>query len=736
MKTTYQIIFILSCACLGKGWSQDTEINIKERFQYHINKAQSEITVDGVIHEEEWGGYEVATDFWQKIPYFDSLANPKTEVKLCYNDDYLYVSAKCYQKDSFVITTLKRDVYWPNDGFAVVLDPLNTLTNSTLFGVSAAGVQWDATRTSTSDISSDWSTKWFAEVSKSDGYWSVELAIPFRVLRYKDGVEHWGINFIRNVAYVNEFHNWTAVPEGFWPPDAAFAGTLQWDAAPQRKKSNYNLIPYISAGVSKSQDDEVDLDADFGVDAKLAVSSALNLDVTYNPDFSQIEVDELVTNLTRFNIALPEKRTFFLENADVFSDFGGPGMRPFFSRRIGLNQNLQPVPILYGLRLTGNLDEETRIGVMNIHSRSTENSLAQNQTAISMKRQFGRSFVQGLFLNRTAFDGGEAVSGDYGRNASIEGVYQSDNGQQVVYGAMHHSSKEGITDDNLVFNFGGAFQNANWELFTDNFVFQKNYFADMGFFARVNNYDAARDTTIRVGYNSSYSSLEYRWRPRESWVRIHRIGVENLTIYNDDWSFNEQYNRLRYFVVSKNTSEYRLRLNYNAVQLLFPFSFTSGEPLPADLYRSIDVNAEYESDRRKALSVQASVRTGGFYNGRLSRLDLSANYRVQPWGNFSLGYQWNDLSFPDPYGATTITAWVSKIEIGFNRNLIWTTLFQYVDQSNYMGINSRLQWRFSPMSDIFLVYVDNYDVLDGMMGEATRLLSNNRALVFKINYWY
>lgn len=114
---------------------------------------------------------------------------------------------------------------------------------------------------------------------------------------------------------------------------------------------------------------------------------------------------------------------------------------------------------------------------------------------------------------------------------------------------------------------------------------------------------------------------------------------------------------------------------------------------------------------------------------------MGANYRIQPWGNFSVGYQWNDLKFPDLYGASKITALVSKIEIGFNKNLLWTTLFQYVDQSEYMGINSRLQWRFSPMSDIFLVYVDNYDVTQFSFRDES-ISSNNRAVILKVNYWY
>ena len=206
-------------------------------------------------------------------------------------------------------------------------------------------------------------------------------------------------------------------------------------------------------------------------------------------------------------------------------------------------------------------------------------------------------------------------------------------------------------------------------------------------------------------------------------------------MYNPDGSFNERYNRIRYFLSFRNTSEIRIRYNLNELDLLYPFTFTGADPLPTAKYKTMDVQLEYESDERKPLSYSVSAQRGGFYNGTITQLRADVNYRVQPWGNFSIGYQWNDLTFPEAFGSTLITALVSKVEIGFSRNLLWTTLFQFVDQSDFVGINSRLQWRFSPMSDLFLVYVDNYDLLRSV-GGSNSLGSNNRALLLKANYWY
>ncbi len=716
-------------------YGQQSEIDFRKEYQYKLSSTTEAITIDGVLDEETWASAEVGSDFWQKIPYYGSGADPRTEIRLAYDDKNLYVAAKCFQTAPVTITTLKRDVYWDNDGIAIVLDPLNTKTNAVLFGTSAVGVQWDATNSPTSGVSSDWSNKWYVETQINEEYWSAEFAIPFKILRYDPTLGEWGMNFVRNLPYCNEFHNWTAVPEGFWPPNPAFAGALIWDTPPTKKKGNFNLIPYVSGGVSKVKDSPTDVQYDAGLDAKVALTSTVNMDVTLNPDFSQIEVDELVTNLTRFNISLPEKRNFFLENADVFADFGTGGIRPFFSRRIGLDQNLQPVPILYGLRATGNINTNNRIGVMNIHSRATDNASAQNQTAVSVKRQFGRSFVQGLFLNRQAYNNTEALQDDYGRNISLEGLYQSDNGEIQAWGAAHASLKAGFTDQNMVYNTGARFRNANWTFQGDLTLFQENYFADLGFTARVNNFDAERDTVIRAGFNSENIYIEYQKRPREGIFQRHTFDIGNTTFFNTDWSFNESSTDLHYGATFTNTSNLDLRLSHSDIDLRYPFSFTGGTPLPRDRYRALSGEVSYDSDGRKALSYGVSARTGGFYNGRLTSFEVNANYRIQPWGNFSIGYQWNDLEFPDPFGQSKITALVSNIEIGFSKNLLWTTLFQYVDQSDFVGLNSRLQWRFSPMSDLFIVYVDNYDIVNSIPSDRS-LQTNNRALILKVNYWY
>ncbi len=731
----HSLLLFFSCFFAFANAQEKDLSDLRASFRYHIAETKEEIKVDGILDESTWDKANIGTDFWQKIPYFAEGADPKTEVMLAYDEQFLYVGARCFQNADITIMSMKRDEYWNNDGIAIILDPLNTKTNSMMFGTSAVGVQWDATMSPNSGVSEDWSNKWYVETQVNDDGWTAEFAIPFKILRYDQNFKEWGMNFVRNLQYCNEFHNWTAVPEGFWPPNPAFAGSLVWDTPPAKQSGNYNLIPYVSTGLRKARDEDAQWDKELGIDAKWAMTSSLNLDLTVNPDFSNVEVDELVTNLTRFNIFLPERRTFFLESADVFANFGTGEVKPFFSRKIGLNEDLEAVPIVYGARLTGNVSSDVRIGVMNVHSASVEGSFAQNQSALAMKKQFGRSYIQGMFLNRQAFEQAEIISKDYSRNLSLEGLYQTDDGQWQLWTQGHGSLKPDYSSDNLVLNGGFKFRNANWTFVSDFTNFQENYYADMGFNARVGNYDAERDTVIRVPYKATYAYAEYQVRPREGYVQNHRVGWENILYNNEDWSRNELSSRLFYNLTSRHTSEFNLSMHYRDVDLLFPFSFTDNTPLPAENYRFLGAQFRMSTDRRRALSLEGLFRFGGFFNGQLTRYRFGMNYRVQPWGNFSLAFERNDLSFPGEYGESQILALLSKLEIGFTKNLLWTNLFQYVDQSDFLGINSRLQWRFSPMSDIFLVYIDNYQY-EEIIPTGTGFRSENRALVLKVNYWY
>ena len=203
------------------------------------------------------------------------------------------------------------------------------------------------------------------------------MAIPFKSIRYPADKKTWGINFVRVDTKTNEYSTWTNVPVNFSTHDVGYTGALIWEDAPPKPGSNTVFVPFVTTEVTENRagNEPVSAKPNAGFDAKIGLTSSLNLDLTVNPDFSQIEVDRQVTNLTRFNIFFPERRTFFLENADLFSGYGIDPIRPFYSRRIGLDKNGNKIPILFGARITGNIAKKTRIGFMNMQTGSTGNLL-------------------------------------------------------------------------------------------------------------------------------------------------------------------------------------------------------------------------------------------------------------------------------------------------------------------------------------------------------------------------
>ena len=387
------LLLLLSTLFLLPSFSQTDERENQQNYSIHIKASPSTIILDGILEEEAWQTAELATDFWQKQPRDDVKAGLRTEMKLTYDDNFLYVGAVCFDSINHVISTLKRDVgFWDGDAVGVTLDPLNEATTGFMFGTNPYGVQTEVLLGGGSgeeNYNSQWDNRWYVETQRYDDKWTVEMAIPFKTLRFESGKTVWGINFHRNDKKNNRLDAWARVPIQFWVIDLGYTGRLIWDHAPEKSKGNISIIPYING--SSLQDFEAGEEADnslnVGLDAKVALSSSLNLDLTVNPDFSQVEVDQQITNLTRFNIFLPERRTFFLENSDIFTKVGFPVIQPFFSRRIGLDEDGRTVPIAFGARLTGNVTGTSRIGVMNVQTRETDDLAAQNYTAASFTQK-------------------------------------------------------------------------------------------------------------------------------------------------------------------------------------------------------------------------------------------------------------------------------------------------------------------------------------------------------------
>jgi hypothetical protein len=715
----------------------------KQAYTVTAVRTKEHMTVDGDLKEPAWQQAQPATTFWQHWPVDKAPAARQTEVRMVFDENFLYISAICHDSTAangnYIIQTLKRDQkFWDSDGFAVVLDPMSQATNGFVFGVSPYNVQSEGLNSS-GMTSWDWDNKWSSATQRLHDRWTVEMAIPFKTLRYDSDHTSWAVNFIRCDLKANQYHTWTWIPQNFEGTDLAYLGRLRFSENLPAAKRNFSLIPYVTSSLkeARSNGEVAKGSANAGFDAKLALSSSMNLDLTVNPDFSQVEVDQQVTNLTRFNIFFPERRTFFLENDDLFSGYLYQEIRPFYSRRIGLDNEGNAIPILAGARLTGNVDNKTRIGLLNVQTEKKGDFAAQNYTAFSAHRRvLKRSLIKGYYLNRQSIQSPlqkqQAPMDAYGRNAGVELVYQNTSGSWMVWGGYHLSWKPTVkaannSIENAGFQYNQRVRNTNYLFMIDYNGIGTNYHADMGFLARIENYDAVRDTTIRLGWKQVFTQPEISLFTKGK-IQQHRFGLESFIVYNPDNSLNESLTRLRYFMEFQNTASLRFRWDFRDVRLLFPTAFTDAVPLPKAKYVFQQYNAEYTSDNRKMFVYSASVRAGGFYNGDYQQYSASVAYRKQPWGNFSVMVEKNDIRFPEPYGKANLFLIAPRVKINFSNNLYWTTFLQYNTQRNNFNINSRLQWRYKPMSDVFLVYTDNYF-------SEPFFKNKNRALVFKANYW-
>lgn len=370
---------------------------------------------------------------------------------------------------------------------------------------------------------------------------------------------------------------------------------------------------------------------------------------------------------------------------------------------------------------------------MDIQTGQTNTNAAENFTAASITQKVSkRSTIKAYFLNKENFISDSLKTANpiskFGRNAGIEFNCLNEKGTWNEWVGLHHSFKPTITANDNYLDAGFAYNGRNFSTVTDIGNVGTNFYTDMGYVQRINNYDAIRDTTIRVGFKQIYEQIGYKLFPKKGNIITHNIQYSTLLDFNPDNSMNERFQELDYNISFKNTSQLFLFANSDDINLLFPISFTSGVPLPAAHYSYNTYGVGYNSDFRKKLSYVIKLTSGGFYNGTYNGISTTITVRKQPHLNLFLQAEIDKLNFPNPYGNNALLLISPKVEINFTTNLFWTTFLQYNTQANNFNINSRFQFRFKPMSDIYVVYTDNYFT-------APFLVNRNKAFVVKLNYW-
>ena len=746
------LISYLLVICTTTSFGLTAQVGLQHNTPIQVKKTSEQITIDGRSDESVWQSTQPAQEFNQFFPSDSVKAAYDTEIHMAYDDEQLYVLVKCHSKsDDFIVPSLRRDYsFFGNDNITLLFDTYNDNTNAIVFGMNPYGARREAiianSGQSFSDFDESWDNKWAGEAMIHDDMWIVEMVIPFSTLRFTKGSKSWRFNAYRFDTQGNEITTWMGVPQNRLVMDLGFLGNMDFEEPLEFEGGNVSIIPYVSTSTSRDFENNAQTSAtntlNAGVDAKIAVSSGLNLDLTVNPDFSQVEVDEQVTNLTRFEVFFPERRQFFLENADLFSDFGASRVNPFFSRRIGVSidpstgQNVQNT-ILYGARLSGKLNDRTRIGILSTQTGSQQDLGIPgfNYAVVTADQRISDySRIAFIGVNRQAVDKGDLEDGftDYNRVIGIEHRLNSPDNKWTGKFNLSKSFTPGVTESSFShfaqYQYNTRSFRAEWaHLYIGN-----GFISETGFVPRKD--FILMSPEIGLNFYPDNPNISQTSFNIDNRVFIKTSDIDEPIISAGD--IEELNMEASYEINFVNTSGLEIALEATRLTLLDDFDPTrlqeDGVFLPAgETYAFANIGIGYQADRRKIFSYEAGIGGGSFFNGSIFSAEASVEYRYQPYGSISLDVEFNRLSLEAPFEPVNIWLVGPRIDVTFSKQLFWTTFVQYNNQFDNLNINTRLQWRFAPVSDFFLVYTDNY-----LVAPNSNFASKNRALVAKATYWF
>ena len=747
----FLLLLAFELAAQGQPTSIPDQLN-DQAYNLNIHYTDESITLDGDLKEAAWQQGKASGTFWQNFPVDSIYAQGETEVYMTYDDDNLYIGIVCHSTGGdFVTPSLRRDYgFSGSDNFSIHFDTYSDQTNSAMFGLNPFGIRREALISGGgrqgSDFNPSWDNKWDGNSKTYDDYWVGEYAIPFKTLRFNEGSTEWRFNCYRNDTQTGERSTWVRIPQNRIIMDMTYMGKLIWDKPLKKAGKNISVIPYVSGAVLRDfedgTEDKPNFDGGIGADAKIAVTSALNLDLTVNPDFSQVEVDQQVTNLDRFEIFFPERRQFFLENSDLFAGFGTGSVAPFFSRRIGVavdtftQTNVQNA-ILYGARLSGKLNARTRVGLLNMQTaRQEDNDLPSfNYTVAAVEKNvFAKSSIAAMVVNKQAF-GSEKYTGsvdNFNRVAGLEYRLMSQDNVWIGKASYFHAFTKEEAEQPFFHFFQLEYVKRKYRLEWAHYFVGSGFDAQVGFVQRKDILFLSPE--IEFNFFPKKRSRISRQSLRIDTRFIYKTGRDGNEIVTEFGNIENQV-EADWNINFNNTSRFTVSGRYNDVLLLSDFEPTQIQEDDVFLaagtdYQFINFGLRYRSDQRQKFNYNLRTNLGTFYGGTRANLGGSITYRYQPFGFISMDFNFNRINLGNNFETANLWLLGPRIDLTFTKNIFLTTFVQYNSQSENLNINTRFQWRFAPVSDFFLVYTDNYgqDIFD-------QFSARNRSLVAKVTYW-
>ncbi len=725
--TAFILLLMLLSILTGFASAEQRKEKCLTSEDYVLNavKISTVPVIDGYLEPEIWETVHPATNFIQRQPDEGQPATEKTEVRVIYDEKNIYVGAMCYdsEPDKIIANEKRRDSdkMTQNDHFEVMLDTFHDQRNGYLFIINPLGAKLDFQirkegkiegrfRTNNPNLNRDWNAVWEVETAILDNGWSAEIKIPLYNLRYNgndDGV--WGVNFLRNIRRKNEASTWVPLPRNFKLTKVSMAGELR-GLGKLSKGLSLQVKPYALANHLSRQNAEGslshDTNLDAGIDLKYGLTSSLTVELTGNTDFSQVEADDQQINLTRFDLYFPEKREFFLENAALFSVGSPEDAMLFFSRRIGISDAGEVIPLIGGAKIAGKLGK-FNVGMLNLQAQSKGNIPSNNFSVVRVSRDVLKKSAVGVLLtNRQS-----TITGDHNRAFALDGDFLfGDNLSISSYYAQTFTPYLG--GNNAAGKLSAKWVSDFWEIRGHYLDIQGNFNAEMGFVKR---------TDIRAG------EFYLGYTPEPEIPMVRQLNPHIMVSYTADHAGRRLERQFHADLVVNYIAGGRtgLQWNDNFDFVDIPFAIQEDITIPAGPYSIRYWELNHSTDESRKVYGEAKLRNGTFYGGE--SLIVNGKLGLRPVPNFWLecNLVYNDIDLPQ--GDFINHLLQGRMIYSYSKKLSLMGLVQWNSDTDEVNSNFRLHYIYRPGSDIYLVYNER------RMVEGVPIGIQDRTIALKFN---
>ncbi len=716
---THTILYLSLLLCLpfvgiGQNSSYGITGNVAGPTVSAVPIANDPIIDGDVMNDAVWQSIKPFGNLSQAQPNFGQAASEKTEIRVAYTAQTFYVSVVCYdaQPDKLVVSDARRDALLDNtDAFIFILDTYKDNQNGFVFGTNSLGVEYDAQVDNEGQGNSNanrqqggtiggfnlnWDGSWEVKTQVGDFGWSAEFAIPLRTLRFQSGKD-WGINFRRNIRKTNEIVYWAPVPIGFDLNRLSLAGTLT--GLNLQSPGNLKVIPYVLGQLSRDfevPNSKTEFTPEIGGDIKYSITPSLTLDLTYNTDFAQVEVDEQQVNLDRFNLFFPEKRPFFLENAGLFS-VGSPGeVDLFFSRRIGIGEDGNIVPIIGGARLSGKLNR-TNVGLLTMFTDDVENAgIEKNNFSVArVNHEFkGRSALGAVFVNRSGLGTG---GDDYNRTIAVDGKLGLGRKARMS-GFYARTSSPNDTLNEHAFKLQTDYKWDNWEMRAAYTEVGEGFNPEVGFL-------------LRSAFRKPEGFVLYHYRPKNEDSKI--LELRPHVSYRGYWNF-DGFQETGYLHIDnhweyKSGMEIHTGMNVTTEGVVDAFEISDGVTVQPGTYKHAESQLVFFTNRSRPISMSVSSVIGGSFGG--TRYLNSGTLWLRSGDKFNAEFTYLYNRFNLPGGNFTANIFRTQLSYAFTPNMYLQSMVQNNTVNKLWAVNLRFGWLQRANTGLFVVY--NHNLQDG-----------------------